>query len=1292
MKISKVDHTSTGVGVANRESEGMLYNNPSKAGTNAKFSGDELEQKINRLNNKAKVLYNLFNEIKPNNGKDDKEDEEDKAKVENWKRISGSVKKFVDNLGNVEKQEQLRYIRNFPNEDIFVTVNKEKVCKKGRSLAIVNKGTKPDSVEFGLYIENPDNLIKEFANKSIRKAYQKTIVVNGKKIDVKEVVIKLVEAIVVRGTFGEKITNISDDELNSFLDVFDKDYNKTERLESVIKSLKNQDTKVQIKEKDGETLLAPAFSYNEKKKALFDFMILYASEDDEGRKKLRKQKKEFIKKYLKSGNSDGVVFSEKLEDALRAVACENDKELKKKLKKDAENIFRHELVARYQNREDVINVGDEQDEYWFRFFANEIEEWGINEIRKHNGLRRIEDERRFTLADIYEHLYKYFISFLASKYIDLGKGVYNFTSCDSKSVGELLPEFSDGISSFDYERISAEERAKRDMSTYVAFAVNNFANSVCESDVLSEVDDALAAKYNGEPIKYRDNAKKKVLRFFGGESNWGSLVDIDNTEFVHCFRENLATVRNSTVHFDAEFSERRIEDKQGIIRKMFNEEYDRLGSVYAKKYYSNNVPCFYGVEDIASLVGKTLYRKDRPIVAAVPAFSNIVAVSNISSFAEEWIGQNNIFKKKIFNNDLLIRYQSALYFLLKEIYYYGFLADDNLMRYLDKALLGIMPENPKSKEANPYRNFKARYKSIKESGKVSASDICERIMIDYSLQNNDIKEVLTSKNSAKGNNLEGFKHFRMLLYKLLRVAFIDYLNSVPGYAFLKNPGNREDAFKKLSEEEFATKFVINAYRSVKNASEDTELMAWYATAHFMNKKQINLLCGSIRTELKYLRDIDKRAFSTGNAVGKDTDSKISFYTKLLRLFEFTMNFCDVISNNVTDYFNDEEDYARKISVFVDYPLNGKAKDSLKAFCNKKVAGSKSGTVGIFYDGENPIIVRSVVRADMYGCDCLFESGIIGKVSFDDISEYYNLLPSAERIYANTGKRTHEEQKLIRKYQNIKNRVELTDVVNYAELINELYGQLLSWAYLRERDLIYMQMGYYYTKLYWGDSVSPEDPLNKFKEGEKFDINKGAVLYFIKALYSHDLKRPKVLRSSEGSFAAFFNYYSKNTYNAGLELFERDDKAHEEAIELRNYVAHFKYFSKIDRSIDEIYGDIFSGFFAYNINYHKSIPVVFKNILAQYKLMADIKAVESDSKPYSEKTEREYKNVKWVIKRDTEKKDENGSYTKKGLESDILTLKVKPYANNKGEMVSEIKLPAHDDLFLSNIRRIISYKA
>lgn len=52
------------------------------------------------------------------------------------------------------------------------------------------------------------------------------------------------------------------------------------------------------------------------------------------------------------------------------------------------------------------------------------------------------------------------------------------------------------------------------------------------------------------------------------------------------------------------------------------------------------------------------------------------------------------------------------------------------------------------------------------------------------------------------------------------------------------------------------------------------------------------------------------------------------------------------------------------------------------------------------------------------------------------------------------------------------------------------------------------------------------------------------------------------------------------YFAGLKLFENISE-HDECVKLRGYIEHFEYFAKSDRSMLDIYSEVFDRFFSYD---------------------------------------------------------------------------------------------------------------
>ena len=294
-----------------------------------------------------------------------------------------------------------------------------------------------------------------------------------------------------------------------------------------------------------------------------------------------------------------------------------------------------------------------------------------------------------------------------------------------------------------------------------------------------------------------------------------------------------------------------------------------------------------------------------------------------------------------------------------------------------------------------------------------------------------------------------------------------------------------------------------------------------------------------------------------------------------------------------DYFESNQEYAEYLSGFVDYNTTKKETDIEKAlysFCKQKFkVDGKEYMAGIYYDGENLIPNRNIIRANMYGnTSCL--KPCMDRITLKEIRTMYADQNKLDLVLKEGVCHTEEEQKAYREYQNEKNRIELFDVCTYTQILNDMQARLIGWSYMRERDLMYYQLGYYYTKLFWTDSISEEDARRRLV-GNLVNVEDGAILYQILAFNSYNLpiiankNNTVTLLKDEGSIGgkaitAFFKNYenAEMIYEGALDLFENMDE-HAAIINTRNYIEHFKYFIKSDRSMMDLYSEIYDRFFS-----------------------------------------------------------------------------------------------------------------
>lgn len=763
-----------------------------------------------------------------------------------------------------------------------------------------------------------------------------------------------------------------------------------------------------------------------------------------------------------------------------------------------------------------------------------------------------------------------------------------------------------------------------------------------------------------------------------------------------------------------------------LIRTIFEQEYEKVGMILRKKYYSNNVPVFYSIEKINQLMG-CLYNSPKERPAQIPAFERILKRKEFAGFVNEHLSEEGRQKRNNMNLEDIERFHSSLYFVLKEIYYYGFLQEkglkelflDSVQKYLQEKI--SLADNNRNKRMNEEKqavlNFNKRLKEIKEKNpEITFGEICQQIMTDYNMQNN--QQIKVGIGAISGNNMEkSYEHFPLILHQCIQNTFIKYLfqneETKKIYDFLKTPGKRE----RPTAEEFCEGWNAEIYCRIKD-SHDSVTLAWFTLAHFLNPRLLNRMIGTFRGYIQFLQDINRRSRTVKKKRDIEQEKKnaerIEIYKKISEVLEFTLLFCGQMTNKLEDYFVDETEYAKHLSRYVNFNTEHiKGSAALKDFCERM---SEKGSA-IYYDSRNPILNKNVIRAMMYGNGKLLES-CLNPVSEKEIQDYYNTMHEMRYIFKSpqTILKKSEQEKM-REFQNKKNRVELTNVTIYMEILDELMGQMISWAYLRERDLMYFQLGYYYVKLYYGTSI-PRGDRRRCLKGKGFSISDGAILYQITAMYMHSI--PIYYINSENGIAVpckkgstgsevtkFTGVYGISAYLEGLQLFMRKetqrkaDKDNDENISFRNYLDHFKYFSKLDRSIMDLYSVMFNRFFIYSSKLYRSVPVVFKNILARYFVVAHIDFCPKKICKFNldkKKPEKENEmNIQAIILKDISvkqyssisKSQDNTNSDNTKLQSDRFTYKVKDRRGKK-EVETKICLDARDKIFLQELERILLY--
>lgn len=1352
MKISKIKNSRPGISVTENKNEeqlsrqSLLYYAPVKDGK-IRLESKDLEQHVTECNEKAQKLYNVITpEI------NFYRDENRQKMVENLARnFNAVINNALRSIRNPKEKKERRvekevaFILNLSKKSIKL---KKNVFVKSTDLIVKfpenNKYNKKNDKGTGSKEAYIQKMISDLVLRKLKKTLRKEVKLeNGCRMQMTEITISLMSAICLYGNAESFDPAI----LKAFFEKVDSDYTKYKYVEQIVKSIESQSAKLKVVEKDGRHLLISANADHRKKKYVFEFMRMYAAADEKEKRELTEHIQDLIGLYLcgKAGYENAENrFSDmieshncicgKIEEILNEL--EEPENLSQQKKEKLKNTTVKVMALKY--RAAVNYLADEvgktvlgeirekkvrscADLYWIEYIDSTVEKLLLKSRNK--------DEYRYEIGFLSKHIWKEWTQYISGKYIEMGKGVYHFAIPDlsgalegeSVSICEVKPEYRNGVSGFDYERIRAEESLEREMEKYVLFAVNNFARAVTPEEereksghedvllmkTLSEIEESQTKE---ERQKKHDNnvknaitlyadADRRILQFFGGQSRFrekeDSLINLYSGEDLYKeIRKELYAIRNITFHYTTK-AEKDQTQKHDLAEYLFEEEFSDITELFREKYYANNVWKYYDAEVINTIM-ENIYCGRKYRAAQVPAFKNIISRPELPQVMNGFVKGNSL--RRLMNcpdRDVINKYWSALFFVLKELYYYDFLQEqkkpeDNVKERFFRAIKKLSGQEKDDEKQRAWESFENRIDQIGRDRSFGA--ICQGLMIEYMLQNSDISMVQTETDNGKANNKKQiYKHYRTLLYNCISEAFIEYLREK--WEELRTPVLTA---KEWSKEEFCRADGLkhlSLFDHLKETFNDAESgSSWYMAAHFINQKYLNHLLGSIRNYLQFTEDIEDRAISLGDCVDNKREEKNLRYRNTVEILEFVAQFCERTTNVMEDYFESNQEYAEYLSGFVDYNTTKKETDIEKAlygFCKQKFkVDGKEYMAGIYYDGENLIPNRNIIRANMYGnVSCL--KPYMDRITLKEIRTMYADQNKLDTVLKEGVCRTEEEQKAYREYQNEKNRIELFDVCTYTQILNDMQARLIGWSYMRERDLMYYQLGYYYTKLFWTDSISEEDARRRLV-GNLVNVEDGAILYQILAFNSYNLpiiankNNTVTLLKDEGSIGgkaitAFFKNYenAEMIYEEALDLFENMDE-HAAIINTRNYIEHFKYFIKSDRSMMDLYSEVYDRFFRHDHNRKKNVPDSLKNVLADNFMIVDI-SMELGSKKVGEKKKgfREHKAARI-------------EFTDSGIRSTDMTYTIKPdIKDNKKD--EKVLVPARSEVFLKQFRKILEYR-
>lgn len=1275
MKISKVEHTKPAVGLQGKEVGGILYNDPGKV-------IPDLEGRLKRLEVSSQRLYNIFIPIQE--GTEPTEPDISKfetaiynKRLENYKIKKKNYdrrKKYKDVVSEINSilRKKLFYVEEAES-------NKEAIWEKIGSCERLAGDISAEEVVV-LALRKSLRSQREGAICLLKNLGEKNITQESKaKIkDFLDLVEKDFNKLSNRSTYIERaITNQN---------IVVQPREGVIRLSETKEDGKRTHHKKEEKEGLAEFLScyanldeASRMNMLRKLRRLID-LYFAAPESKQYEKEICIHKiidcGEFNvwKKHEEGKNKEGRFV--KIPDIFIKAADENmtlDTIVKKE---EAEKLYKAIRQRNIECYRFAIAVTNKNTEYFFenqninKFWIHHIE----NTVERLLAKRLVENIFKLDISYLSEKAWKDALNLISVKYVAIGKTVYHFGLKDifirdkDIDLGKISEDIQEGINSFDYEYIKAGENLQRELAVHVAFAANNLARATVDisraleqrkleqrkkeknegKNVKTDMDDFLL--WNKRDINdfkiYNDNKEmlKMILQFFGGISSWEtglfSRAYEDKEDYATCFLDDLRKVifalRNESFHFVTVSIDQDNWNKE-LVAKMFEIETQKCVTGEKDKFYANNLHRYYKIDDLKRMLD-LLYSKPHQRASQVPSFNKVFVRKKFADFIADYL-EINAQVYAGWTTTEIDNWRSALYYLLKEVYYNCFLQDSYAYLKFIRAVGHLQWKDDKERRAvadfqkriaellgldekkdlKKIRLYLKKIQLYELREKYSLSEICQIIMTEYNLQNNQKRTKKSSYDSIFDKEI--FKHYKSLLMESLASAFGWYIKDVEKkkekiFGFLKTPIIKDI---DLKPDDFLPKWKSDIYKDlISKVKEDAQLQKWYIVGRFLNARSLNLLVGSMRSYLQYTNDVERRAEMTGNKLHKKNNERKASIEKAIPVIEICIKLSSKFTAKTEDYFTDvsaDDDYAVYLSKFLNYEMPEQLSPSaaLQTFCN-----DKNLPIGIYWDGQNPIPNRNIMMAKLYGPTQILEK-IVKRVEEHELQEYFEKLKKIEE-YRRTGKCTSENmQKDILAYQKTKNRIELQEIVEYAEVINELLGQLLNWSFVRERDLLYFQLGFHYQCL--KNETSKPELYKRIARGNNTLIN-SAILYQIAGMYingigvfaTDDKKNGNLKEQNKNGgvgpkINSFINYskrfYAEKPvdyiYNAGLEVFENINE-HDDITDFRNTIEHFKFYTGKAGSILDLYSEIFDRFFTYDMKYQKNVLNMLYNILLRHNVV------------------------------------------------------------------------------------------
>ena len=1270
MKNSKVDHTRSAVGIEehnNGKSKGIMYKFPQGE---SKCPTLPLSNRVEDRGAKTQALYSIFNQIQEGTAPTEPQTADFKGnpekyayvkqryevKLRNFKRVKHLRKNGRTLIQEVDKilflKDKWKKIGVNDNNTVFREIRNSRIKGEVKASNVGNPVytcTYPD----GRFIK-PDELISVYLRSGLR---------SGKE-----------GLLCLCANLGStSITKENEESISKFLDVLRGDFQKyssDKELGDIEKSIENQNLVFQPENEGFRMPIPPKTSkktdYSEDKEGFEVFLTQFADLDASKRTEMLRKLRRLLDIYF-TGSCDTGKFDvwnrhnagKTAEGTFVEIPVILKERITRDKKEEKNAIDELKTLIRKQNQfcflraRKIVGVNVKKADIPMCEEAEKIRETVFQELHVNSfwlrhfssAVERILAERLsdciFKLDNSYliEKVWKDALNAISIKYIALGKSVYNFGMDDLNSqekeitLGKANKSSINQITSFDYEMIKARETLQRELAVHIAYAANNLSRATVSVQEAVESEQMIAEASDGkrdadmddlllwrkdEIEKYcryssDEHEWKAVLQFFGGKSNWDGIIDysdMHSCDFVFNIKEAVFALRNLSFHFMIANS---VPDTGNtLFAKMFAVEAKRCIGFECARFESNNLTKFYSVSDLNKTLA-FLYSKTYDKAAQVPAFNRVIGRTGFSRFLRDEMNYPNPHFEQDKNGKYTEMWRSALYYLYKEIYYSRFLVDGEALARVISAVDSLKPDPkqtaPVDKQECAIHDFQKRIQELNDKNR-SLQEICQEVMTEYNYQNNQRRKVKSSDDSIMDRDI--FQHYRVLLWRSLAIAFKEYLKANSDvFGYLNKP-----VMNRVETDTLELDSPIYD-ELIKEVESDDRLQKWYVTSRLLSARSLNLLVGSMRSYVYYVEDIQRRAQSIGpNNLHVDESANVISIEKVIKVIEVSIRLANGYPLSFDDYFVDEEDYAKYLYNFVGY---GKVNDASYLVSLSAFARNKDEDHNIYTDELNPIFNRSILRAKLYGSESILKDIYSDRKITEKDLEACSVLEKSIEDYKKTGVcKSAQDQKNVRDYMRMKNRIELRDLEDYGELINEFLGQLINWSFIRERDLLYFQLGFHYKCLMNEEAVKYADYMHITTKDKTIH---NAILYQIMGMYingigvfvkdnSNRFIEVAKIAGAGTKVGKFCNYASDfepapyAAFYAGLEVFENVNE-HEDIVRLRNAIDHFKYYTKRAGSIMELYSEVFDRFFTYDMKYQKTVTDRFRNILLKHRINAKV---------------------------------------------------------------------------------------